>query len=44
MTKTDLEYKNYSLEKLSEWIRDSLHSEATPLEIYDNHHISQTGS
>ena len=27
MTKTDLEYKNYSLEKLSEWIRDSLHSE-----------------
>ena len=35
MTKTDIEYKNYSLEKLSEWIRDSLHSEATPLEIYD---------
>ena len=35
MTKTDLEYKNYSLEKLSEWIRDSLHSEATPLEIYE---------
>ena len=35
MTKTDLEYKNYSLEKLSELIRDSLHSEATPLEIYE---------
>jgi hypothetical protein len=35
MTKPDLEYKNYSLEKLSEWIRDSLHSEATPLEIYE---------
>ena len=31
----DYDYKNYSLEKLSEWIRDSLHSEATPLEIYD---------
>ena len=35
MTKPDLEYKNYSLEKLKEWIRDSLHSEATPLEIYE---------
>ena len=31
----DYDYKNYSLEKLKEWITDSLHSEATPLEIYE---------
>lgn len=30
--KTD--YKNYSLEKLSEFISDALQSEATPTEIY----------
>lgn len=29
------EYKNYSLEKLSEWISDSLNSDATPTEIYN---------
>ena len=27
-------YKNYSLEKLSEFISDALQSEATPIEIY----------
>ena len=32
--KTDLEYKNYSLEKLSEWIRDSFILKQL-LEIYD---------
>ena len=31
----DYDYKNYSLEKLKEWITDSLNSEATPLEIYE---------
>ena len=35
MTKTDLEYKNYSLEKLSEFLQDALQSDATPTEIYN---------
>ena len=29
-----IDYKNYSLEKLSEFISDALQSEATPTEIY----------
>ena len=29
------DYKNYSLEKLSEFVQDSLQTEATPKEIYD---------
>lgn len=29
------EYKNYSLEKLSEFLRDALQTEATPTEIYN---------
>ena len=31
----DYDYKNYSLEKLSEFLRDALQTEATPLEIYE---------
>ena len=29
------DYKNYSLQKLSEFIQDALQTEATPKEIYD---------
>ena len=32
---TDFDYKKYSLEKLEEWIHDTLNGDATPQEIYD---------
>ena len=31
----DYDYKNYSLEKLSEFLRDALQTEATPTEIHE---------
>ena len=31
----DYDYKNYSLEKLSEFLRDALQTEATPIEIHE---------
>ena len=31
----DFNYKKYSLEKLEEWIHDTLNGDATPQEIYD---------
>ena len=34
MKDTELEYKNYSLSNLNDWISDALNSEATPEEIY----------
>ena len=34
MNTDKIDYKNYSLEKLSEFISDALQSEATPTEIY----------
>ena len=34
MNKSELEYKNYSLSSLNDWISDALNSEATPEEIY----------
>ena len=34
MNMDKIDYKNYSLEKLSEFISDALQSEATPTEIY----------
>jgi hypothetical protein len=34
MKETELEYKNYSLSNLNDWISDALNSEATPEEIY----------
>lgn len=30
-----MDYKNYSLQNLSDWVHDALNSEATPQEIYD---------
>jgi len=35
VSREKIEYKNYSLEKLSEFISDALQSEATPTEIYN---------
>ena len=35
MNKSELEYKNYSLSSLNDWISDALNSEATPEEIYE---------
>jgi|TARA_A100001011_G_C14304947_1_gene842607 hypothetical protein len=35
MKNPELEYKNYSLEKMSEFIQDALQTEATPIEIYN---------
>ena len=35
MKDSELDYKNYSLEKLGEFIQDALQTEATPTEIYD---------
>ncbi len=32
---TNFDYKKYSLEKLEEWIHDTLNGDATPQEIYD---------
>jgi hypothetical protein len=32
---TTFDYKKYSLEKLEEWIHDTLNGDATPQEIYD---------
>ena len=34
MKDTELEYKNYSLSNLNDWISDALNTEATPEEIY----------
>jgi len=34
VNKSELEYKNYSLSSLNDWISDALNSEATPEEIY----------